>query len=806
MKLKTVQNFAIHLLVIFLFFIISFVINKIPEGKFVAAGDFYQFIEPKQNLYRMFFAWYDSTQGGPNTIISSIPFFWLQYILNAVGFSYAQIVCWIFFLFLTGSFYGFYFSLKISEIKANLVTKIVFSWVYAVNIFTLSIFNFSWIISSHFLVYLLLPVLLAAFYRLLKYKNNKELAWFTILSVFSIISYSNIAFFLGLVLFEFLIFWLYFLGNLKFVENKSTPVIASDDTPLSGGIGSFKNILPWLKTNTSQSLELLKIGLKIAGVQAVSMFGLLSLLYTTSIGNISNLKDSKVFVGGTEAFIVETSSSTLNAFRLILNRGSFPNFAWDYYDIYAFAGIFTLLPILIVSVILLKKKNKWTSQNLFFNSYLLIFLIITFLSVRYSDNFVYLNRVFFNLTKGVFRSSEKIFTFYPYFLLTLTIAGLQFFKLKNWVLGLILVILLSPSVYFFIGAPSYFLTKQGLSNDQRRYSYSVKIPDEYYKSAEKLNKNSSSTRIISLPYSVVASTNWGNYTNWEFFGNDPLRAIYQKSTILANSFDHSSENVMSFKDFNGNKDSTSGELLGLFQKFNGEYILLHKDISPKWQDKVGHITEKVEELQARGKIDLIDSNEYFQMYQVKTEYLKPLIYASKFDLSSDLSKNIESSNLTFQKLSPVKYQVKVSLKDKQNLFFGQNLNSGWQVYAGQNSDLNNCQKLQEYPKVGKVVECVPGDNSLDLSEISYLWQKEQFQNTQKMTLDYATTWELDPDYIRQHWDKNSYQENSDGSLDANLTLYYKPQITIYLGFFVSLLTFITASGYLVWSRRKSAIK
>jgi ABC-type uncharacterized transport system fused permease/ATPase subunit len=74
-----------------------------------------------------------------------------------------------------------------------------------------------------------------------------------------------------------------------------------------------------------------------------------------------------------------------------------------------------------------------------------------------------------------------------------------------------------------------------------------------------------------------------------------------------------------------------------------------------------------------------------------------------------------------------------------------------------------------------------------------------------MVNDYANQWTIDPNYIKQNFDKSYYKENPDGSIDVELTLYFKPQSYFYLGLIISgttLLGCFTYLGYDLVKRRK----
>jgi hypothetical protein len=72
---------------------------------------------------------------------------------------------------------------------------------------------------------------------------------------------------------------------------------------------------------------------------------------------------------------------------------------------------------------------------------------------------------------------------------------------------------------------------------------------------------------------------------------------------------------------------------------------------------------------------------------------------------------------------------------------------------------------------------------------------------------------IDPRYIRQNLPASAYKVNPDGSIDIELTSYFKPQSYFYVGLIVSGATLLVCLGYLGWEvaarqrrRRASARK
>ena len=59
-------------------------------------------------------------------------------------------------------------------------------------------------------------------------------------------------------------------------------------------------------------------------------------------------------------------------------------------------------------------------------------------------------------------------------------------------------------------------------------------------------------------------------------------------------------------------------------------------------------------------------------------------------------------------------------------------------------------------------------------------------------------WTIDPEYVKHNFSKAYYKENSDGSIDIKLTLYFKPQSYFYLGLTISSITLLGCLVYLGW--------
>ena len=74
-------------------------------------------------------------------------------------------------------------------------------------------------------------------------------------------------------------------------------------------------------------------------------------------------------------------------------------------------------------------------------------------------------------------------------------------------------------------------------------------------------------------------------------------------------------------------------------------------------------------------------------------------------------------------------------------------------------------------------------------------------------LNFVNSLDLSKEYIKANFDKSYYKENPDGSIDIELTLYFKPQSYFYLGIIISGTTLILCLGYLGYAfYRKRGVK
>ena len=170
------------------------------------------------------------------------------------------------------------------------------------------------------------------------------------------------------------------------------------------------------------------------------------------------------------------------------------------------------------------------------------------------------------------------------------------------------------------------------------------------------------------------------------------------------------------------------------------------------------------------------------------------ILANNFEISLI---NIENSKIYYKFYNNTKIDIYIeNIESKKDLFFLQNFHSYWNLYLKDSRDIGNENICNEYEYHEDDIFKCASENKLFFKDISYLYKKPIFDDTHKLVNQYANQWTIDPEYIKQNFSKDYYKENPDGSIDIELTLYFKPQSYFYLGLIISGTTLIGCLGYL----------
>lgn len=162
-----------------------------------------------------------------------------------------------------------------------------------------------------------------------------------------------------------------------------------------------------------------------------------------------------------------------------------------------------------------------------------------------------------------------------------------------------------------------------------------------------------------------------------------------------------------------------------------------------------------------------------------------------FAKGQEAAKNDYAPKITFRRVNPTKYEVRVKASQPFFLVFSESFHPGWEAYVENSSESigQGDRIVANYPKLG--VKEAKHEMVFTPSDVSYLYKKPISDDKHFMVNGYANAWFVDP--------------KEAGGEDFTITLYYKPQSYFYLGLGVSIITFLSCIGYLIWywwKRRK----
>ena len=733
-KTSLIKSIIIFITVILFFFIISFIINKIPADYIIAAGDFHQEVNFEKGITDYFYNWNDSGYGYSNIQPHIFLFYLFQLILFKLGLDYAQIANSIMFIFLTCSFFSFYFSIKIfdKENKLNNLNIALISTIYSLNNFTLSVFTYSWGYTSFFLIYIFAPLLFVFFIKIFKNYDYKYFYGFLLVFFFSAVSYANAGFFAALLVFETLLLIVFFITRyVKF--NK-------------------QNIINYFV-------------LLFLQIMLISYFFIP--YFVANLSYYSSVVDSNV-LGNYMDWISRTSYNIFNTLLFSINDNSYPIFNPVFNNTISIIFSSAYFVFLILLVCFQQKKKEKIGA-----SYMIFFVLFFILLLRLNKPFDLINQFIYRIPGfSFFRSPDKFFAFLPlFFLLTVTVLLITS-KLKSKIItGMLVFLLVIPLPFYLNGINKYFIP-----NENAVYHGIVKIPEEYLDLKNIINKSKGSKTLLSLPSSINVSVNWSNYDKWHFAGADVISTFYNNDFISANSFDSLMYSKLSFWDYVVKNNIDEKEFLDLAQRYGVRYVMLHKDIPTHYINASKIIYETAELLNKQGVLKKITENEYFTFFELVDGYVLPVIHS-------------ESNEIYFKRNSPVSYTIEIkNLSDKCELYYNKTYSDCWNIYlSGYENEFADVKF--NYPSFDST-EFESKEAEFDINNLKTIFLKNIFEESHSLQNHYANGWIIDKDYIVDNFPEGSYKLNEDGSINVQIILSNKIQLFFYLGLLVTLITII----------------
>jgi len=294
---------------------------------------------------------------------------------------------------------------------------------------------------------------------------------------------------------------------------------------------------------------------------------------------------------------------------------------------------------------------------------------------------------------------------------------------------------------------------KGMNEDDRFYDRILQIPENYKNISSFINQHTTANEYVL----TVPSIAYGHYilpNDDHLIGQDLLPKLIDAPFLYVSSSD-----AMSKKTYDLLNDIISNEQYERLKDFPIKYVLLRNDICPACQQA---------SIMKLGKAaDLVYQDSTFFLYQMKS--YRPIV---------------DSPNINFEQVSPVKYRVTFSNVSKPNdLYFLQNFNENWKLFSGANQVID-CNYLKRSELETKSCD----DNKMTLLQFEdwkYLWKSPLFESSHQAKLGYANGWVISPDVIKSKVSNSDYTINDDGSLNFTLTIYFQPQIWYLLfGFLV----------------------
>jgi hypothetical protein len=308
------------------------------------------------------------------------------------------------------------------------------------------------------------------------------------------------------------------------------------------------------------------------------------------------------------------------------------------------------------------------------------------------------------------------------------------------------------------------------------------LPKEYSEIDHKLGEIRDSDKILILP---ITGHFVGYVSNDDgYAGPERLYTLTDK-TFLTKI--HSVVMPEKYSEILDKMRLNNGLVNNFYNILGYRYLLVEKNtISSKhfsvakYEDIVATLDEKL--------WDKKFENKSFILYSLKKDELVRRVY-------------VEDGSLIFQKNNDTKYSMNIKIDKKTKLNFIETFNKNWMLYLNPISGDDKCVPIvQDSDHFSS--ECVSDKNVFSLDWATYFFKKAVFNDKHNLVYDYANQWTIDPDYIKQNFPKEYYTENSDGSINVEMTLYFKPQSYYYLGLLISGFTLLGIIGYFVYDIRK----
>ena len=467
-----------------------------------------------------------------------------------------------------------------------------------------------------------------------------------------------------------------------------------------------------------------------------------------------------------------------NIFKLTPNYGFLKNNGKEYpglqgkdfsilylHNPYFIVVSYTFIFIFILSLFLSAKDRRVIRQKKLILSS--IILILFFLAKGLNEPLHFINAWLYsnNIYLTFFRSGAKYFLFILTPLVILHVFLTNKYKKIIYVLSII-YILSHMYLIFVFSKPVH-------------HSWNTILPYSYIDITKKLSELKDNNKILIIPI----TQHFVGYTDYKdgYSGPDRLYTLSEKTFLLKI---HSTIISEKYTNMINNIENEPSKINEYANKLAYKYILVEKDTVYSKYHKIKNYKEYVDYINEKQWVKMYE-NQDFILFKLDDAFFSGRIYA-------------DNSNIIFNQINPTTYNVHINnLHHKTTLSFLETYNDGWNIYIRKYSYSNNkCVNRRVY--TNNNIECFY-KNKISLNNvIRSLKYAKLTSRTHLHKYEYANAWIINPQYIKQHFSKEYYKENPDGSIDIQLTIYFKPQSYYVIGLLISGLSFLGMSSFLIF--------
>jgi hypothetical protein len=402
--------------------------------------------------------------------------------------------------------------------------------------------------------------------------------------------------------------------------------------------------------------------------------------------------------------------------------------------------IFTFL--IVLAGIYVRKNNK---LNSFYYLSLISFLISWYLFSPNMGNwgpqfFVFLNKIvpFFGMFRNMFDKFALSVAFFYSLIIVISLEIIILWKNTILIRRLIFTLLF---ITIIINVYSYI--KLFKTPEIEHSKFSGEFNKDFNDLANFLALSTDQSRILWIPLNSPTYVNIEDTKSNFYSGLSPLRELANKSDY-AGRFSFMLPNNIFFGDeliFDLLESKKYLEMGEIFQKMNVGYVILDNHQVPDYfKDYYFDPGQKILNPQNNDfKNELIgekigDFGTRYSLYKINSKYRNDKIY-----ISTEKSNYLMESKVNYIKINSNEYRLSISnIREEKELIFLEPYSVGWTPkLSNGNSNMN-----ANFPH--------------------------------GMIFDYANSWTIDPNFIKNNYPKEFYSVNEDQSINLNLVLSFYP--------------------------------